>query len=173
MANHVSFVDGAVMMGAVSRLMRFIVYADFTRVPLLKPFSEMMRVIPIKVSEGPRSLVNSLKTAKEALQAGDIVGIFAEGQITRTGQLQPFQRGLMKIVEGTNCPVIRPTSMGCGAAFSASGEENSLGICQNVGPTRSRFISVLRWRTRMMFMESGRPFSNWERRLWRWTRIAN
>ena len=105
-ANHVSFVDGALMMGAVSRLMRFIVYADFTRMPLLKPFSEMMRVIPIKVSEGPRSLVNSLKTAKEALQAGDIVGIFAEGQITRTGQLQPFQRGLMKIVEGTNCPVI-------------------------------------------------------------------
>lgn len=105
-ANHVSFVDGALMMGAVSRLMRFIVYADFTRMPLLKPFSEMMRVIPIKVSEGPRSLVNSLKTAKEALQAGDIVGIFAEGQITRTGQLQPFQRGLMKIVDGTNCPVI-------------------------------------------------------------------
>lgn len=105
-ANHVSFMDGALMMGTCSRLVRFIVYADFTRMPLLRPFSEIMKVIPIKASEGPRALVNSLKTAREALQNGELVCIFAEGQITRTGQLQPFQRGLMKIVEGTDCPVI-------------------------------------------------------------------
>ncbi len=105
-ANHVSWVDGVLLMGTCSRLVRFIIYADFTRMPLLKPFGEIMRVIPIKTSEGPRSLINSLKVAKEALILGELVCIFAEGSITRTGQLQPFQRGLMKIVEGTGCPVI-------------------------------------------------------------------
>ena len=104
--NHVSFMDGVLMMGACSRIARFIIYADFTRMPLLKPFGEIMRVIPIKPSEGPRALIKSLQQAKAALLDGDLVCIFAEGQITRTGQLQQFQRGMMKIVEGTNCPVI-------------------------------------------------------------------
>jgi acyl-[acyl-carrier-protein]-phospholipid O-acyltransferase / long-chain-fatty-acid--[acyl-carrier-protein] ligase len=104
--NHVSFMDGVLMMGACSRIARFIIYADFTRMPLLKPFGEMMRVIPIKASEGPKALIRSLQQAKQALLDGDLVCIFAEGQITRTGQLQQFQRGMMKIVEGTNCPVI-------------------------------------------------------------------
>ena len=104
--NHVSFMDGVLMMGACSRIARYIIYADFTRMPLLKPFGEIMRVIPIKASEGPRALIKSLQQAKAALLEGDLVCIFAEGQITRTGQLQQFQRGMMKIVEGTNCPVI-------------------------------------------------------------------
>ncbi len=104
--NHVSFVDGVLMMGTCSRIARFIIYADFTRHPILKPFGEIMRVIPIKASEGPRALIKSLQQAKEALLKGDLVCIFAEGQITRTGQLQQFQRGMMKIVDGTGCPVI-------------------------------------------------------------------
>lgn len=104
--NHVSFVDGVVMMAALSRIARYIIYADFTRIPVLKPFAEMMRVIPIKASEGPRALIKSLQVAKDALMSGELVCIFAEGQITRTGQLQQFQRGMMKIVEGTGCPVI-------------------------------------------------------------------
>ena len=104
--NHVSFVDGIMMMGSCSRIARYIIYADFTRMPLLKPFADLMRVIPIKVSEGPRALVKSIQAARDALKNGELVCIFAEGQITRTGQLQPFQRGLMKIIEGTNCPVI-------------------------------------------------------------------
>ncbi|MFN8708117.1 MAG: AMP-binding protein, partial [Planctomyces sp.] len=34
------------------------------------------------------------------------VCIFAEGQITRTGQLQKFERGMLKILKGTDAPVI-------------------------------------------------------------------
>ena len=51
-----------------------------------------------------------------------MVCIFAEGGITRNGQLQPFQRGLLRIVDGTGCPVI-PVYLDelWGSIFSFSG----------------------------------------------------
>lgn len=105
-ANHVSFVDGVMMLISSSRKVRFIIYADFTEMPLLRRLGKIMRVIPIDANRGPKELVRSIRTAKEALSDGDLVCIFAEGQLTRTGQMQPFQRGMMKIIQGTNAPVI-------------------------------------------------------------------
>jgi acyl-[acyl-carrier-protein]-phospholipid O-acyltransferase/long-chain-fatty-acid--[acyl-carrier-protein] ligase len=40
------------------------------------------------------------------LRNGEIVCIFAEGQITRTGQLLPFRRGLERIMKGVEVPII-------------------------------------------------------------------
>jgi acyl-[acyl-carrier-protein]-phospholipid O-acyltransferase/long-chain-fatty-acid--[acyl-carrier-protein] ligase len=105
-ANHVSWVDGILMLTSSSRFVRFLVYADYANNPMLHWLSKIMGVIPIKASEGPRAIVTALRAAKEAVQNGELVCIFAEGALTRTGQLQPFQRGLMKIVDGTNAPVI-------------------------------------------------------------------
>jgi acyl-[acyl-carrier-protein]-phospholipid O-acyltransferase/long-chain-fatty-acid--[acyl-carrier-protein] ligase len=63
-------------------------------------------VIPIRATDGPKSILKALQTAKEAVQSGELVVIFAEGQLTRTGQMQPFSRGMLKIVEGTEAPII-------------------------------------------------------------------
>ena len=49
-----------------------------------------------------------------------MVCIFAEGAISRTGNLLPFKRGFEKIVEGLECRSSRCISTGCGAASSAS-----------------------------------------------------
>ena len=83
---------------------------------------QMWGVIPIRSTDGPKALLRSLDAAKEALLEGDLVCIFAEGGITRTGQLQPFQRGLLRIVDGTGCPVI-PVYLDelWGSIFSYSG----------------------------------------------------
>ena len=40
------------------------------------------------------------------LAAGHVVCIFAEGAISRTGNMLPFKRGMEKIVEGTDVPII-------------------------------------------------------------------
>ena len=40
------------------------------------------------------------------LAAGHVVCIFAEGAITRTGNMLPFKRGMEKIVEGLDVPII-------------------------------------------------------------------
>lgn len=105
-ANHVSFMDGVILCVSSSRFIRFIVYADFTEMPLLRWMGNIMRVIPIRAGDGPKAIVKSIETARQAIREGEIVCIFAEGGLTRTGQIQPFQRGMLKIVQGTDAPII-------------------------------------------------------------------
>lgn len=105
-ANHVSFIDGVLLMITTSRPIRFIIYADFTEMPLLRRLGRIMRVIPIDANRGPKELVKSIRLAQDAIKEGELVCIFAEGQLTRTGQIQPFQRGMLKIIQGTDAPIL-------------------------------------------------------------------
>jgi acyl-[acyl-carrier-protein]-phospholipid O-acyltransferase/long-chain-fatty-acid--[acyl-carrier-protein] ligase len=105
-ANHVSWLDGILILISSSRPIRMLAYSDYIRGFGVAWLTKLFGVIPVNASEGPKSLVRSLATARESIKQGDLVCIFAEGSITRTGQLQPFQRGLMKIVDGTGAPVI-------------------------------------------------------------------
>ncbi len=66
----------------------------------------MMKAIPISSEQRPREMIRSLRTASEALRQDEIVCIFAEGQITRTGQMLPFRRGLERIMKGVEVPII-------------------------------------------------------------------
>jgi len=121
-SNHVSFMDGIMMMITSSRPVRFIIYADFTEMPFLRRLGKIMNVIPIKADGGAKDLIRSLRTAKEAIKNGELVCIFAEGQLTRTGQMQPFQRGMMKIIQGTDAPIIPAYIHGLwGSIFSHRG----------------------------------------------------
>jgi acyl-[acyl-carrier-protein]-phospholipid O-acyltransferase/long-chain-fatty-acid--[acyl-carrier-protein] ligase len=51
-------------------------------------------------------MIRSLRTATEAIASGEVVCIFAEGQITRIGQLLPFRRGFERIMKGVEAPII-------------------------------------------------------------------
>lgn len=104
--NHVTFIDGILLMINLPRPTRFIVYADFVNNPKLNWLARMYDVIPIKADGGPKSLIQSLKIAREALNQGQLVCIFPEGQLTRTGQIQAFAPGMLKILQGTGAPVI-------------------------------------------------------------------
>jgi acyl-[acyl-carrier-protein]-phospholipid O-acyltransferase/long-chain-fatty-acid--[acyl-carrier-protein] ligase len=65
-----------------------------------------MRAIPIASTGGPRMILEAFREAGRALDAGEIVCIFPEGQITRTGMTLPFQRGLERIVKDRTTPII-------------------------------------------------------------------
>lgn len=105
-ANHVSWVDGVLLLLSSSRNIRMVAYADYVNSRWTGWLARLFGIIPIRSGDGPRALLHSLNTAREALQAGELVCIFAEGQITRNGQLQRFERGLLKILKGTDAPVI-------------------------------------------------------------------
>jgi len=104
--NHMSFVDGFLLMASVDRPIRFVVDAAYATHPLFTWVMTAMKVIPITSAGDIRLILRALRSAGQALDDGEIVCIFPEGQITRTGTLLPFRRGFERIVRGRQVPVI-------------------------------------------------------------------
>ena len=105
-ANHVSWIDGVLILLASSRPIRMVAYADYVQGRFARWLSNLFGIIPIRAGDGPRALVQSLNTARDALISGQLVCIFAEGKISRTGQLQKFERGMLRILKDTDAPVV-------------------------------------------------------------------
>ena len=83
--NHVSFADGLFVIAAIDRPIRFVVYAEYFRRPLIGRFLRWMGAIPIASTGGPKMILEAFREAGRALDDGELVCIFPEGQITRTG----------------------------------------------------------------------------------------
>jgi acyl-[acyl-carrier-protein]-phospholipid O-acyltransferase / long-chain-fatty-acid--[acyl-carrier-protein] ligase len=105
-SNHVSFVDALLLIASTDRPIRFLMFKGIYDLPYIKPFAKLIRAIPISSDQRLRELVHSLRLATAAIKKGEIVVIFAEGQITRTGQLLPFRRGMEHILKGVEAPIV-------------------------------------------------------------------
>ena len=103
-ANHMSHVDGFLIAACVQRFIRFMVWKPYYDLKALNGFFRLTKAIP--VGAGPRAIVESIRAARRELAAGHVVCIFAEGSISRTGNMLPFKRGMEKIVERLDVPVI-------------------------------------------------------------------
>ncbi len=103
--NHVSWLDGILLLLTSSRPIRMIAWGANFENPWLKRLADMFGMIPI-LPNRPKSVVAAMRTAREALNNGELVCIFPEGGLTRSGQVQGFRPGMMKILEGTDAPVV-------------------------------------------------------------------
>jgi acyl-[acyl-carrier-protein]-phospholipid O-acyltransferase / long-chain-fatty-acid--[acyl-carrier-protein] ligase len=121
-SNHVSFVDWLLLTAAAKRPVRFFISREFYESPWLGPFVRVARVIPVPPGIRPHEVVAALRRCGDAIRQGDVVCVFAEGGITRTGALQPFQRGFEKIMQGADAPIV-PVALGgvWGSLFSFAG----------------------------------------------------
>ncbi|HET8563817.1 MAG TPA: MFS transporter, partial [Candidatus Binatia bacterium] len=104
-SNHVSFVDALVIGASIQRMIRFMLHQDYYQLRPMTWFFRLMKVIPV-ATNNRRGIVESLRRARQELQNGEVVCIFPEGAISRTGHLLPFKRGFEKIVEGLDVPII-------------------------------------------------------------------
>jgi acyl-[acyl-carrier-protein]-phospholipid O-acyltransferase/long-chain-fatty-acid--[acyl-carrier-protein] ligase len=105
-ANHTSFIDALAVLAATDRHVHFVMSQDIFDISWIKPIVKSMGVIPVSAAGGPAKLIQSLHAATDAIRNGEVVCIFAEGQITRTGQMLPFKKGFERIMRGVDAPII-------------------------------------------------------------------
>lgn len=103
-SNHVSWLDSLLIGMTCPKPPRMIAYAPYMESPAVRWFAGVTDVIPIV--PGSRQAVEAIRRAREALRNGEYVCIFAEGCLSRTGQLLTFQPGLLKVLKETAAPVV-------------------------------------------------------------------
>lgn len=105
-SNHVSLIDAFLVGTSTGRSVRFLMERRFYERPGIHWLAKLMGAIPISESDPPRRLMESIQEARARLQDGQWVVIFAEGAMTRTGNLLPFRPGLERILRGTGAPIV-------------------------------------------------------------------
>lgn len=89
LGNHISWIDWAILQMASPRPIRFVMDRGFYERWYLRWFLDSFGVIPIS----PTGTRDALAEVRECLLGGEVVGLFPEGAISRTGHLGEFKRG--------------------------------------------------------------------------------
>ncbi len=100
--NHITWVDAIVLQLACPRPIRYIIDEEFYRKPILHPFLRLLQCIPIDT----RHSHSAIRAATEKIAEGEIVCLFPEGQLERSGTLLRLRRGYELIVRHANAAVI-------------------------------------------------------------------
>jgi len=110
-SNHVSWADAVVLMATQQRRIRFVMDRAISQNRWIGWMFRLGQVIPISGTDSPKKIVAALKEARQAMDDGYLVCIFAEGTLTRTGMLNKFRGGFERITKGTDYQII-PTYIG-------------------------------------------------------------
>jgi len=118
--NHVSYVDAIVIMAASPRPIRFVMDHQIFKTPLLGFIFRTGKAIPIApAKDDPWLMEKAFIDIAQALHEGELVCIFPEGRLTRTGEMSEFRGGIARIVERSQVPVIPMALRGLwGSVFS-------------------------------------------------------
>ncbi len=104
--NHLSYADGVALCARLDRPVRFLVYRSFFKMPVVGWILHAIGAIPVAAEDGRSALLASLDAAVEALKRGEVVAIFPEGKLTRSGAMDRFKSGLERIASRANVPVL-------------------------------------------------------------------
>lgn len=119
-SNHVSWLDGMLLIYVMPRTIRMMAHAKYISAPIIRDLARKAGVIPIV--PGTKAIVQGVREARQSLEQGYLIGIFPEGGMTRTGQLRGFRPGFLKIAKGGDVPIIPVYIDGIwGSIFSYSG----------------------------------------------------
>ncbi|MBS1207912.1 MAG: putative phospholipid/glycerol acyltransferase [Proteobacteria bacterium] len=116
--NHPSFIDALIIAAMCRRHIRWVAdYAMYAK-PGLNYFFRTINAIPMAAAREDRSvLIAAYDQIAAALEAGELVGIFPEGRVTDSGDIEPFKGGLNKILGRTPVPVVPMALRGMWGSF--------------------------------------------------------
>ncbi len=122
-SNHISFVDPLIIGGCVRRPVRFVMYYKIYQIPVLNFVFRTARAIPIAGRKEDEAMFHrAFELMQEAVDAGDVLCIFPEGQISSTGDFNEFKPGLERLLQSRPAPVIPVALQGLwGSMFSRKG----------------------------------------------------
>ncbi len=116
--NHVSFVDALIIMAACRRPIRFIMHHTIFKMPIMSFVFRTAGAIPVASKrEDPALREAAFDEVASALEQGDLIGIFPEGQITYDGELGQFRPGIERIVKRNPVPVVPMALRGLYGSF--------------------------------------------------------
>ena len=100
--NHITWIDAVVLQLACRRPICFLVYDSIYRQPLLHPILRLFGAIPISSGRAR----DGMRLAVDRLRAGEVVCLFPEGAMTRTGTLLRLRKGFEVICRQAEVPVV-------------------------------------------------------------------
>lgn len=105
--NHVSYMDAILILGAVPRPTRFVMYHRIFDIPGMNIVFRAARAIPIAgAKEDPALMERAFAQIDAALAQGELVCIFPEGGLTLDGEIAPFRKGVERILATRAVPVV-------------------------------------------------------------------
>lgn len=90
LGNHISWIDWAIVQIASPRPIRFVMLKSIYERWYLRGFFKLFGVVPISQGAGAQG---SLEQVAQLLDQGEVVCLFPEGAISRTGHLAEFRSG--------------------------------------------------------------------------------
>src|SRR3954471_18133289 len=100
--NHITWVDAIVLQLACPRPIRFVIDDTYYRNKVLHPVLRLAGCIPIT----SRRAKDAMRGAAERIRAGEIVCLFPEGELSRSGTLLRLRRGYELIARQAEAPVV-------------------------------------------------------------------
>ncbi len=145
-SNHVSMLDAIIIATFFPHTVRFVMHKKVYNSWYFSWFFKILKMIPIGDNNNKTDLSLFEETCKKAIEKGEYVCIFPEGQITRNGQLGGFKKGiehLVKSIDSTVIPVHLDNFIGTPLSFK-------------IGTSKTYSFSFSNWR-KNVFINFGEP----------------
>ena len=170
LGNHLSYLDWAFLQLSLTRPIRFVIDKGYYSKKIAKPLFKLFNPIPIS-SQAPKQAITLIG---KALDNGEIVALFPEGQLTRNGLLGKFRSGFeypIKNIQATIIPFyiygmwgsyfscsakkFNHTSFGRRQVLISFGRKLPQAITASEVKQEVQRLSVFTWKKHLQFKDKG------------------